>query len=88
MMKIGVIPDSFQVPFKEAVVLARDLGVQGLQPFVTRGEMAPENLTKEDRADILKYVKENGLVFSALCADFGMNFKAKKTKRTCSAPCG
>lgn len=78
MMKIGVIPDSFQVPFKEAVVLARDLGVQGLQPFVTRGEMAPENLTKEDRADILKYVKENGLVFSALCADFGMNFKAKK----------
>ena len=42
MMKIGVIPDSFQVPFKEAVVLARDLGVQGLQPFVTGGEMAPE----------------------------------------------
>ena len=77
MMKIGVIPDSFQVPFKEAVILARDLGVQGLQPYVTRGELAPENLTKEDRRDILKYVKDNGLVFSALCADFGLNFKAK-----------
>ena len=77
MMKIGVIPDSFQVPFKEAVILARDLGVQGLQPYVTRGELAPENLTREDRRDILKFVKDNGLVFSALCADFGLNFKAK-----------
>ncbi len=77
MMKIGVIPDSFQVPFKEAVILARDLGVQGLQPYVTKGELAPENLTKEDRRDILKFVKDNGLVFSALCADFGLNFKAK-----------
>ena len=88
MMKIGVIPDSFQVPFKEAVILAKNLGVQGLQPFVTRGEMAPENLTAQDRADLLKYVKENGLVFSALCGDFGMNFKTKdneeEIKRTMS----
>ena len=77
MMKIGVIPDSFQVPFKEAVILARDMGVQGLQPYVTKGEMAPENLTKEDRADIVKLVEANGLEFSALCADFGLNFKDK-----------
>ncbi len=77
MMKIGVIPDSFQVPFKEAVILARDLGAKGLQPYVTRGELAPENLTKEDRKEILKYVKENGLVFSALCADFGLPFNVK-----------
>ena len=79
MMKIGVIPDSFQVPFKEAVILARNMGVQGLQPFVTRGELAPENLSAEDRRDILKYVRDNGLVFSALCADFGLNFKEKGT---------
>lgn len=79
MMKIGVIPDSFQVPFKDAVILARDMGVKGLQPYVTRGELSPENLTKEDRADILKYVKNNGLVFSALCADFGLHFNEKGT---------
>ena len=79
MMKIGVIPDSFQVPFKEAVILARDMGVKGLQPFVTRGEMAPENLTAEDRRDILKFVKDNGLEFSALCADFGLHFNEKGT---------
>ena len=79
MMKIGVIPDSFQVPFKEAVLLARDLGVEGLQPYVTRGELAPENLTKEDRADVLKFVRDNGLVFSALCADFGLHFNERGT---------
>lgn len=79
MMKIGVIPDSFQVPFKEAVILARDMGVKGLQPYVTGGELAPEKLTKEDRKDILKYVNDNGLVFSALCADFGLHFNEKGT---------
>ncbi len=77
MMKIGVIPDSFLVPFREAVILARDLGVKGLQPFVTRGELAPENLTKDDRRALLKFVKENGLEFSALCADFGLHFYEK-----------
>lgn len=75
MMKIGVIPDSFQVPFKEAIVLAKEIGVTGLQPYVTKGEMAPENLSVFDREDIVKSVKNLGLEFSALCADFGLNFK-------------
>ncbi len=79
MMKIGVIPDSFQVPFKEAVALARDMGVQGLQPYVTRGELAPENLGKEDRADLKKLVRDNGMEFSALCADFGLHFNERGT---------
>lgn len=79
MMKIGVIPDSFQVPFKEAVILARDMGVKGLQPYVTSGELSPEKLSKEDRSDILKFVRSNGLQFSALCADFGLHFNEKGT---------
>lgn len=74
MMKIGVIPDSFRVPFKEAVILARDMGAKGIQPYVTKGLLAPENLSKEQRKEILKFVKDNGLVFSALCADFNMKF--------------
>lgn len=76
MMKIGVMPSSFRVPFKEAVILARDMGAKGLQPYVTGGELAPENLSKDDRKEILKFVKDNGLSFSALCADFGLNFRA------------
>lgn len=74
MMKIGVIPDSFDVPFRDAVVLARDMGAKGLQPYVTKGRMAPEVLTKDDRRELLQFVRDNGLEFSALCADFGMNF--------------
>ncbi len=76
MMKIGVMPESFRIPFKEAVIKARDMGAKGLQPYVTGGELAPENLTKDDRKAVLKYVNDNGLVFSALCADFGLDFSA------------
>lgn len=87
-MKIGVIPDSFQLPFKESAALASKMGVDGLQPFVTKGELAPENLSKQDRNDILGFVKSLNLEFSALCADFGMNFKTcdndEEIKRTMS----
>lgn len=74
MMKIGVIPDSFQVPFKEAVVLSHEIGAQGIQPYVTRDEFCPECLSAQDRVDVLKFVRSNDLVFSAVCADFGMSF--------------
>ena len=76
MMKIGVMPESFRIPFKEAVIKARDMGAKGLQPYVTHGDLAPENLTADDRQAVLKFVRDNGLVFSALCADFGLNFAA------------
>ena len=76
MMKIGVRPGSFRLPFKEAVIKARDMGAKGLQPYVTGGDLAPENLTADDRKAVLKFVRDNGLVFSALCADFGMDFSA------------
>ena len=80
MMKIGVIPDSFQVPFKEAVILARDMGVKGLQPYVTGGELCPEKLTKQDRADIImreqldintaNNEKMVGKTITVLCEDY------------------
>lgn len=77
MMKIGVMPTSFRVPFKEAVILARDMGAKGLQPYVTGGEVSPA-LTKDERKDVLKYVRDNGLTFSALCADIGSGFYSKE----------
>lgn len=77
MMKIGVIPDSFGVPFKDAVILARDMGIQGLQPYVTRGPISPL-LSKDDRKAVLKYVRDNGLEFSAVCGDFGSAYFSKE----------
>ena len=74
MLKIGVMPSSFRIPFKDAALRARDMGAKGLQPYVTEGELAPENLTADDRRDLLRFVRDCGLTFSALCADFGMDF--------------
>ena len=69
--KVGVIVDSFRIGVHEGVKKARDVGAAGIQMYATRGEMAPENLNTEARKELLKYVKDNGLVFSAICGDLG-----------------
>lgn len=71
---IGVIVDSFRLPTKEAIVRAAQIGAQGLQMYCTKGDNAPENLTKEKRIELLDFVKSNGLKFSAICGDLGMGF--------------
>ena len=71
---IGVILDSFCRPIPEALDLARKMGVQGIQVYVTRGEMAPENLTGEKRREFLRMVRDHGLAISALCGDLGRGF--------------
>ena len=48
MLKIGVMPSSFRIPFKDAVIKARDMGAKGLQPYVTSGELDPDNLSADD----------------------------------------
>ena len=45
--KIGAMLESFKLPFREAVEKAASLGVQGLQLYMTTGEMAPENLNEK-----------------------------------------
>ena len=71
---IGAIVDSFRCDTKEAIKKAAAIGVKGLQMYCTRGEHAPENFTKEARRDLLGFVKDNGLCFSAICGDLGMGF--------------
>ena len=43
---IGAMIESFKLPFEQAVEKAASLGVKGLQMYMTKGEMSPENLTK------------------------------------------
>lgn len=71
---IGVITDSFRTDIKTAVKKAAALGVGGIQVYATKGETAPENLSPEKRRELLKLVKDNGLVISALCGDLGCGF--------------
>lgn len=68
---IGVIIDSFRLPIKDAVAKAAEVGAAGIQVYSTSGEMAPENLSPQQRREFLKLVKDNGLVVSALCGDLG-----------------
>lgn len=71
---IGVMVESFRLPFREAVEKAASLGAKGLQIYMTQGDMAPENLDDGKIKEILDIVKSNGLVVSAICGDFGHGF--------------
>lgn len=71
---IGVMLESFRLPINEALNKAHDLGVQGIQVYTTRGELAPQNLNASQRKEFLQQVKDKGLVISALCGDLGHGF--------------
>ncbi|MBQ8250155.1 MAG: sugar phosphate isomerase/epimerase [Clostridia bacterium] len=71
---IGVVLESFRLPTYDAVKKAAELGLNGIQMYATKGENAPENLSGAKARELLKYVKDNGLVFSALCGDHGRGF--------------
>lgn len=71
---IGVMLDSFKLETGEAIKKAAEIGAKGVQMYATKGEHAPENMSKSDRKELLDRMKSNGLVFSALCGDLGMGF--------------
>ncbi|MCI8388790.1 MAG: sugar phosphate isomerase/epimerase [Clostridiales bacterium] len=71
---IGALLESFRCPTYEAVKKAAELGLNGVQLYATRGENAPENLSGAKAKELLAYVKDNGLCFSALCGDLGHGF--------------
>ncbi len=68
---IGVLLESFKLPFIESLDKAKALGMDGVQIRVTDGELTPENLTPDKRKELLKAVKDRGLTVSALCGDIG-----------------
>lgn len=69
--KIGIMADSLRLPFKESIETAAKLGGEGVQLYAVYGEMTPENLSPEQRAEKRDIIKSNGLVVSALCGDLG-----------------
>ncbi|MDY3929031.1 MAG: sugar phosphate isomerase/epimerase family protein [Clostridia bacterium] len=76
---IGIMVDSLNnLDTASAIKKAAELGAQGIQMYSTTGENSPENLTGQKRRELLNLVKDNGLVFSAICGDLGMGFTDKK----------
>ena len=72
--QIGAMMDSFHLPTREAIMKVKEVGATGFQMYSTKGENAPENLTKEKRKELLKFIKDQGLVVSAICGDLGHGF--------------
>ncbi|PKM62013.1 MAG: xylose isomerase [Firmicutes bacterium HGW-Firmicutes-21] len=77
-MKIGLISDSFRLGFPESIKAAADLGVSGVQKYLTGGEFSAENMTKDKIKEIKDVMSSNGLVFSAICGDFGIDLDNPK----------
>ena len=73
-MKIGAMVESFRLGFKNGVEKAASLGIEGIQAYATGGELGVDDITDANLKEALDIVKSNGLVFSAICGDFGHGF--------------
>lgn len=89
-MKLGVITDCLKQPVREAVLTAKSLGMTGVQIYATKGHFSPQVLGKQERAEFLAFLRENGMEVSALCGDMGgYGFEieadnADRVKKTCA----
>ena len=66
--------ESFRLGFKNGVEKAASLGIEGIQAYATGGELGVDDITDAKLKEVLDIVKSNGLVFSAICGDFGHGF--------------
>lgn len=70
-MKIGIFAANLLMDVKESIRASAQMGADGVQLWNSSGELTPWNLDRTARADLLHFIKSNGLVVSALCGDFG-----------------
>ncbi len=69
--KVGVMTDSFKKPFAESLDKAVEVGAEGIQLYVTGGEMLYTSLDGKKLEEVKKQLEERNLVVSAVCGDFG-----------------
>lgn len=70
-MKLGVITDCFKKNHFYGIDLAAELGLSGVQIYATTGEFSHETLTTDSKERYKTFLKEKGIVISALCGDMG-----------------
>ena len=69
--KIGVMTDSFKLPFEQGLAKAAEVGAQGIQLYVVDGEMKYDTFDEAKVAWVRGLLEKHGLVISAVCGDFG-----------------
>ena len=73
-MKIGLIADSFRMGFEPSIQAAAKLGVTGVQKYMTsQPGFTAADMTPAFVKEVKDIMDSNGLIFSAICGDFGMN---------------
>ena len=80
---IGVIVESFRTDTTTAIKTAAEMGVQGLQMYCTYGEHAPENMSKQQRRELLDMVSP--MAFASPPSAVTLAWALATPKRTPSA---
>ena len=68
-MKIGAMIESFRLGFKEAAHAAKAVGADGVQAYASG--VIHADMTDAEIAEVRRILDGEGLVFSAVCGDFG-----------------
>lgn len=69
--KIGLITDSLKMPWRDAILKAKSMGVNGFQIYAVTGEISPREMDSKARTAFRAFVEAQGLEISALCGDLG-----------------
>ncbi|MFP4057464.1 MAG: sugar phosphate isomerase/epimerase family protein [Candidatus Brocadiia bacterium] len=69
--RLGVLVDSLRLGVRRGIEKAAETGFQGIQVYVTGGEMAPERMTSSARREFRRFVADRGLELAALCVELG-----------------
>ncbi len=69
--RVGVISDSFRLAPRAGVKKAAEVGADGIQIYAVSGEMSPEAMDADARADFQRFCADLGLAIAALCGDLG-----------------
>lgn len=79
-LKVGVFLDNMGLGLDQAMDKCKEMGVDGFQIYVTRGEMLAENMSPAARKQFRRAYQTRGLVLSATCADFGVSLASAKAQ--------
>jgi len=69
-MKIGVLAESFRLPFAESIKAAAKLHLDGVQIFA-KGDAVYDGMSAAQIKEVRSIVAGEGMEISALCGDFG-----------------
>lgn len=73
-LNIGIFADCLKLPLRDGIRKAAELGASSFQMYTSFGPNQPETLSISDRAELRKYYEDQGIVLSAICADYWHGF--------------